>query len=157
MVTATRYIGKPLKRKEDPRLIQGLAHYVDDLPLPGMHHAAFVRSPHAHARICSVDISRAKNAPGVALVLTGADIRGTIGPVPCAAKIPEMKAGLRPALAHDKVRFVGEPVAVVVATDRYAARDAADLIEVDYEPLTPVVNPEKALAGGAPRDRKSVV
>jgi len=150
MATATRYIGKPMKRKEDPRLIQGIGHYVDDLQLSGMHYAAMVRSPHAHARIRSIDTSKAKTAPGVAMVLTGADVRGAIGPVPCAAQIPDMKAAQRHPLATEKVRFVGEPVAVVVASDRYAARDAADLVEVDYEPLTPVVNPEKALAKGAP-------
>ncbi len=150
MATAMRYIGKPLKRKEDPRLIQGLAHYVDDIKLPEMHYVGIVRSPHAHARIRSVDVSKAKPAPGVVAVLTGADLRGAIGPVPCAAQIPDMKMALRPVLADDRVRFVGEPVAAVVATDRYAARDAMDLVEVDYEPLTPVVNPEKALAKGAP-------
>ena len=149
MVTAMRYLGKPLKRKEDPRLIQGLAHYVDDLRLPEMHYVGIVRSPYAHARIRSVDAGKAKSAPGVVAVLTGQDLRGAIGPVPCAAQIPDMKAAPRPVLAFDKVRFVGEPVAVVVATDRYAARDAVDLVEVDYEPLTPVVNPEKALAKGA--------
>jgi carbon-monoxide dehydrogenase large subunit len=146
---AMRYIGKPLKRKEDPRLIQGLSHYVDDLQPAGLHHAAIVRSPHAHAQIRSIDTSKAKIAPGVVLVLTGADIQGAIGPVPCAVQLPDMKMALRPVLATDRVRFVGEPVAVVVATDRYAARDAIDLIEVDYEPLTPVVNPEKAIEKGA--------
>ncbi|HEX2714220.1 MAG TPA: xanthine dehydrogenase family protein molybdopterin-binding subunit [Candidatus Acidoferrales bacterium] len=150
MATATRYLGKPLKRKEDPRLIQGIGHYVDDLRLEGMHYAGIVRSPHAHARIRSVDTGKAGAAPGVAIVLTGADLRGAIGPVPCAAQIPDMKAALRHPLASDKVRFVGEPVAVVVASDRYAVRDAVDLVEVNYEPLTPVVDPEKALAKGAP-------
>ena len=149
MATAMRYIGKPLKRKEDPRLIQGISHYVDDLQMAGMHYAGIVRSPHAHARIRSVDTSKAQAAPGVVLVLTGADLKGLIGPVPCAAQLPEMKMALRPVLAHDRVRFVGEGVAVVVATDRYLARDAMDLVEVDYEPLTPVVDPEKALAKGA--------
>jgi len=149
MATAMRHIGKPLKRKEDPRLIQGLSHYVDDLQMAGMHYAGIVRSPHAHARIRSVDTSKAQAAPGVVLVLTGADLKGLIGPVPCAAQLPEMKMALRPVLAHDRVRFVGEAVAVVVATDRYLARDAMDLVEVDYEPLTPVVDPEKALAKGA--------
>ncbi|MBZ5699640.1 MAG: xanthine dehydrogenase family protein molybdopterin-binding subunit [Acidobacteriia bacterium] len=149
MPAATRYLGKPLKRKEDPRLIQGLAHYVDDIVLPGLHHAAILRSPYAHAQIRSVDVSKAQSAPGVVLVLTGADLRGSIGAVPCAAQIPDMKAAPRPVLAHDRVRFVGEGVAVVVATDRYAARDAIDLIEVDYEPLTPVVDPEKALEKGS--------
>jgi len=149
MAIAMRYIGKPLKRKEDPRLIQGISHYVDDLQMAGMHYAGIVRSPHAHARIRSVDTSKAQAAPGVVLVLTGADLKGLIGPVPCAAQLPEMKMALRPVLAHDRVRFVGEGVAVVVATDRYLARDAMDLVEVDYEPLTPVVDPEKALAKGA--------
>src|SRR2546426_778047 len=149
MAMATRYIGKPLKRKEDPRLIQGLGHYVDDLQLAGMHYVGLVRSPYAHARIRLINTSKAQSAPGVALVLTGAELKGTIGPVPCAAQLPDMKVALRPVLAYERVRFVGEPVAVVVATDRYAARDAVDLVEVDYEPLTAVVNPEKAIERGA--------
>jgi carbon-monoxide dehydrogenase large subunit len=139
-----------MKRKEDPRLIQGLAHYVDDIVLPGMLHAGLVRSPHAHAGIRSIDTSKAQHAPGVVAVLTGEDVRGAIGMVPCAAQIPDMKMALRPVLALGRVRFMGEAVAVVVAGDRYAARDATDLVEVDYEPLTPVVDPEKALAKGAP-------
>ncbi len=150
MAAAHRHIGKPLKRKEDPRLIQGLAHYVDDIVLPGMLYAAIVRSPYAHAKIRSVDVSKARVAPGVALVLTGADLRGSITMVPCAAQIPDMKPAPRPVLALDRVRFVGEGVAVVVASNAYAARDAQDLIEVDYEPLTPVVDPEKAMEKGAP-------
>src|ERR1700730_4964441 len=145
-----RFIGKPLKRKEDPRLIQGISHYVDDLQLAGMHFAAFLRTPYAHAKIRSVDLSKARHAPGVVLALSGADVDGAMQAVPCAAQIPDMKAAAPPVLARDRVVFVGEAVAVVVANDRYAARDALDLIEVDYEPLTPVVNPEKALAKGAP-------
>ena len=147
---ATRYIGMPLKRKEDPRLIQGLGRYVDDVQLAGMHYAAFLRSPYAHAKVRSVDLSKARMAPGVVLALAGVDVAGVIAPVPCAAQIPDMKSAPRPVLATDRVRFVGEAVAVVVASDRYAARDALDLIEVDYEPLTPVVDPEKALAKGSP-------
>lgn len=150
MATAHRYIGKPMKRKEDPRLLQGLGRYVDDLRLPGMHYVALVRSPHAHARILSINTSVAKSAPGVLAVFTGEDLRGSIGAVPCAAVIPDMKAAPRPALAVDKVRMVGEAVAVVVATDRYAARDAADLVEVDYEPLTAVVDMEKAITRDSP-------
>jgi aerobic carbon-monoxide dehydrogenase large subunit len=150
MPAATHYLGKPMKRKEDPRLIQGLAHYVDDIVLVGMQHAAILRSPYAHAKIRSIDVSKAQAAPGVSLVLTGADLRGSIGMVPCAAQIPDMKSAPRPVLALDRVRFVGEGVAVVVATSRYAARDALDLIEVDYDPLTPVVNPEKAMEKGSP-------
>ena len=148
----TRYLGKPLKRKEDPRLIQGLAHYVDDIVLPGLQHAAILRSPYAHAKIRSIDVSKAQAAPGVSLgAHRQADIRGSIGMVPCAAQIPDMKSAPRPVLAQDRVRFSGEGVAVVVATGRYAARDALDLIEVDYEPLTPVVvDPEKAIEKGSP-------
>jgi carbon-monoxide dehydrogenase large subunit len=144
------FTGMPLKRKEDPRLIQGLGHYTDDVQLPGMCYAAFLRSPYAHAKIRSVDLSRARSALGVLLALSGADVAGAIAPVPCAAQIPDMKSAPRPVLAADRVRFAGEAVAVVVAADRYAARDALDLIEVDYEPLTPVVDPEKALAKGSP-------
>jgi len=150
MASASKYIGKPLKRKEDPRLIQGLAHYVDDLQLAGMLHAGFVRSPHAHAQIKSVDATRAMSAPGVVAVLTAEDVRGQIGMVPCAAQLAEMKQAARPVLAVDRVRFVGEAVAVVVATDRYALRDALDLVDVEYEPLTAVVDPEKAIRKGAP-------
>ncbi|HVA95338.1 MAG TPA: xanthine dehydrogenase family protein molybdopterin-binding subunit [Candidatus Dormibacteraeota bacterium] len=150
MPAATRYLGKAMKRKEDPRLIQGLAHYVDDLVLPHLQYAAILRSPYAHAKIRSIDVSKAQAAPGVSLVLTGADLRDRIGMVPCAAQIPDMKSAPRPVLALDRVRFAGEGVAVVVATSRYAARDAVDLIEVDYDPLTPVVDPEKAIQKGSP-------
>jgi len=111
--------------------------------------AAFLRTPYAHAKIRSVDLSKARHAPGVVLALSGADVDGAVQAVPCAAQIPDMKAAARPVLARDRVLFVGEAVAVVVANDRYAARDALDLIEVDYEPLTPIVNPEKAIAKGA--------
>lgn len=151
MATAGKYIGKPMKRKEDPRLIQGLAHYVDDIQLPRMLHMAVVRSPYAHAKIRSIDASKAKSAPGVVAVFTGDDLQGQIGPVPCAAQIPDMKAATRLPLATDKVRFVGEPVAVIAAADRYAARDAIDFVEVDYEPLPAVVDPEKAIAKNAPK------
>lgn len=147
---ATQFIGKRLKRKEDPRLIQGLAHYVDDLVLPGMLHAVFVRSPYAHARLRKVDVAKAKAMPGVIAVITSADLGTAIGPVPCAAQIPDMKAATRPVLATDRVRFVGEAVAVVVAEDRYIARDAAELVDVDYDALTPVVDPEKAMVKGSP-------
>lgn len=151
METAAKYIGKPMKRKEDPRLIQGLAHYVDDIQLPGMLYMTVVRSPYAHAKIRSIDASKAKSAAGVVTVLTGDDVKGQIGAVPCAAQIPDMKAAMRFPLATDKVRFVGEPVAVIAATDKYAARDAVDLVEVDYDSLPAVTDPEKAIAKGAPK------
>ena len=150
MATAGRYVGKPLKRKEDPRLIQGLSHYVDDLQLPGMLYMSIVRSPYAHARIRAMDTSKAAAAPGVVAVLTAEDVRERIGPVPCAAQIPDIKMALRPVLASDRVCFVGEAVAIVIGTDRYLAADAANLVEVDYEAMTPVVDPLKAMAKGTP-------
>ena len=146
-----KWIGMPLKRKEDPRLIQGLAHYVDDITPAGTLHAAFVRSPYAHARIRGINTTAAAAAPGVVAILTGADTRDKLGPVPVAADIPEMKVPPHHSLAVGTVHYSGEPVAVVVADDRYRARDAADLIEVDYDPLPVVTDPEKALEKGAPR------
>src|SRR6516165_7708069 len=146
-----KYVGQAMKRKEDPRLISGTSTYVDDVVLPGMLHMAVARSIHAHARIKSVDISKAQKLPGVAAVVTGEEVAAHCGPVPCAASIPNMKNAVRQLLAVGKVRFVGEPVAAVVAEDRYIARDAADLIEIEYEPLPAVVNPEKAMDPSSPR------
>jgi carbon-monoxide dehydrogenase large subunit len=142
-------VGKSVRRREDPRLITGTATYVDDVKMPGMHHACIVRSPHAAARIKSINVKPALERPGVAAVFTGADIK-TLGPVPCGASLPGLRVPHHHLLAQDRVYFVGHPVAVVVATDRYIARDAADLVEVDYEPLPAVADPEKAMAPGAP-------
>ncbi|PYS36402.1 MAG: hypothetical protein DMG14_24505 [Acidobacteria bacterium] len=146
-----RYVGQAMKRKEDPRLVSGTSTYVDDVVLPGMLHMAVTRSIHAHARIKRVDISKAQKLPGVVAVVTGEEAAAQCGPIPCAASIPDMKNAQRHLLAVDKVRFVGEPVAVVVAENKYIARDAADLIEIDYEPLAAVVNPEKAMDPASPR------
>ena len=151
MPATTKYVGKPVKRKEDPRLIRGIAHYVDDLVLPGMLHLGVVRTPYAHARIRGIDVAKAKAAAGVVAVLTAADLGEAIGPVPCAAEIPDMKPAPRPVLASDEVRFAGEGVAVVVATARYALRDAMEMVDVDYEPLPVVVDPEKAIRKDSPR------
>jgi carbon-monoxide dehydrogenase large subunit len=116
-----------------------------------MCYAAILRSPYAHARIRHIDASKALQTPGVVTVITGKDILGKIGPLPCAAHpVPEMKMPTHYALAVNKVYFVGHPVAVVVAEDRYLARDALDLIEVDYEELPPVTDPQKALQPDAP-------
>jgi carbon-monoxide dehydrogenase large subunit len=146
-----KLVGQSFKRVEDPRLITGEGRYVDDVQLPRMCYAAILRSPYAHARIRSIDTSKAEKADGVVAVLTGKDILGKIGPLPCAAHpVPEMKTPTHYALAVNKVYFVGHPVAVVVAEDRYLARDALDLIEVDYEELPPVTDPQKALAPDAP-------
>jgi carbon-monoxide dehydrogenase large subunit len=146
-----KLIGQSFKRVEDPRLITGEGRYVDDVQLPRMCYAAILRSPYAHARIRHIDASKASQTPGVITVITGKDILGKIGPLPCAAHpVPEMKMPTHYALAVNKVYFVGHPVAVVVAEDRYLARDALDLIEVDYEELPPVTDPQKALQPDAP-------
>ncbi len=142
-------VGKRVRRREDPRLITGTATYVDDIQMPGMHHACVVRSPHAAARILGIRTAAALEKPGVAAVFTGADIQN-LCPVPCAASLPGLRVPRHHLLAQDRVYFVGHPVAVVVATDRYLARDAAELVEVEYEPLDAVADPEKALAAGAP-------
>src|SRR5215470_8638821 len=142
------YIGQRVKRTEDPRLIRGLAHYVDDIALPGTLHVAFVRSIYAHAKINSVDTSAARSAPGVVAVYTGQDVAAKIGPVPCASALPELKVPDHRVLATDRVYFVGHPIAAVVATDRYAARDAVDLVMVDYEDLPAAVDVEAAAKGG---------
>ena len=142
------YVGKRVKRTEDPRLIKGLAHYVDDVSLPGTLHVAFLRSMYAHANISGIDTEAARSAPGVVAVYTGSDIAEKIGPVPCASALPELKVPDHRVLATNKVYFVGHPIAAVVATDRYAARDAVDLIMVDYEDLPVVTDVEEAAAGG---------
>ena len=142
-------VGKRIRRREDPRLITGTATYVDDIKMPGMHYAAILRSPHAAANIRSIDISKALATKGVLAVFTGKDTENA-GMVPCAAALPDLRVPPHHLLALDRVYFVGHPVAVVVATDRYVARDAADLIEVDYDVKPAVADPEKALASGAP-------
>lgn len=146
---AAHWVGKRLKRKEDPRLIQGISHYTDDFKMAGMLYCAFTRSPHAHAEIKAVRTDAAKALPGVVGVFTSDDT-GKIGPVPCAMQMPDLKVPRHPVLATGRVRYVGEPVAVAVAEDFYTARDAAEAVEVDYEPLPVVTDMEKALSKGSP-------
>ncbi|HEV2352185.1 MAG TPA: xanthine dehydrogenase family protein molybdopterin-binding subunit [Terriglobia bacterium] len=146
---STKLLGERIKRKEDPRLIQGRAHYVDDIKLDGMLHMVFARSVYAHARITKVDTTAARALPGVVAVYTGQDIKGKLGLVPCAAGMEGLKIPDHPCLAIDKVCYIGEPIAAVVARDRYVARDAADLIEVNYDPLPAVTDPLKALEKGS--------
>src|SRR6266403_1214708 len=145
---ADKLVGKRIKRTEDPRLIKGLAHYVDDIGLPGTLHVAFVRSMYAHARISGIDTTEAMKAPGVISVYTGKDIATRVGPVPCAAALPDLKVPDYRVLATGKALFVGHPTAAVVATDKYLARDAADLISVDYEELPVTVDGEASAKGG---------
>jgi 2-furoyl-CoA dehydrogenase large subunit len=138
-----RWIGKSLPRVEDERLMRGAGHYIDDLsPFPGCKVAAIVRSPYAHALISYIDIQDALHAPGVIGVITGADIRREMRPFPVGVPAPVEYY----PLAIDKVRFMGEPVAVIVADSRYIAEDAAELVQIDYEPLPVVTDVEQALS-----------
>lgn len=150
----SKTVGARIKRREDPRLIQGLAQYVDDVKLVDILHVAILRSPYAHARILSINTDAARSHPGVVAVVTGDDIKDKLGTVPCATTDPEgfpgMKVPPHYCLAVEKVRLVGEPVVAVVAEDKYIAQDAVDLVEVDYDPLDAVTSSEDALAEGAP-------
>src|SRR5215470_15780731 len=126
-------LGSPVKRREDPRLITGQATYVDDIKLVGMLHMAVLRSPYGHARIKSINTEAARKHPGVVAVYTAEDLKGVVGYVPIAAPLPPHITegmGRRGPLAEGKVRFFGDPVAVVIAEDRYVARDARDMIDV---------------------------
>src|SRR6478735_4660944 len=138
-------------RKEDPRFLRGRGQYLDDITLPGMLHGAILRSPYAHARIRSVDTSRAEAHPKVRAVITGALLE-TLN----LAWIPSLSHDVIAVLATDKVRYQGQEVAFVVAEDRYSARDALELIEVDYEELEPVVDARRALDPGAPVIRDDI-
>jgi carbon-monoxide dehydrogenase large subunit len=139
-----KLVGQRVKRREDPRLIQGRGTYVDDVKIAGMQHIAFKRSDIAHGRITSIDVSAAQAMEGVEAVFTGAEIAELLAPMPIGTPFPSPE---HRAVATDVVRFAGEPVAVVVASDRYVARDAADAIVVSYDPLPAVVDPELAMTG----------
>ena len=142
-IAAQRYTGTSVRRSEDPRILAGRGRYIADLKLPQMLHAAFVRSPLAHGRVLAVDASAARALPGIVAVFTGADLAEmTIpGPDPLLAMMgvggPMPEYSL---LATDKVRFVGDPVAIVVAESRYLAEDGCELVEVDYEDLPAIVD-----------------
>jgi len=155
------FVGQSVPRREDNRLLRGQGQYIADFTLPGMLHVAFVRSSVAHARIKSVDLSRAAAAPGVHFVMSGLELAKEIPPVqdqqlPLPRKwrttVPHKIFDPRqPLLAWDKVRHVGEAVAVIVADNRYLAEDAVDLVSVDYEFLDAVVDAEAALGAAAAR------
>lgn len=150
-------IGQSVVRKEDKRFITGKGKYTDDIRLHGMTHAHFVRSPHAHARVKSVDTSAAEAMPGVVAVLTGTQLVGDkIGNLICGWMVHSkdgspMKMGAYPAMAHDTVRYVGQGVAVVLAETKNQARDAAEAVVVEYEELPSVIDMREALADGAPQ------
>jgi aerobic carbon-monoxide dehydrogenase large subunit len=136
------WIGRRLRRKEDPPLITGRGRYTDDHTVPGMLHAAIIRSPEAHARITSIDTSAATQRPGIHAVLTGEDLQ-LEAPLPCAWVPPGVEVNVPDhwPLARGAVKHVGDPVAVVVGEDRYAVIDAAEDVLVDYDPLPVVVDP----------------
>src|SRR6478735_12461056 len=154
------YVGRSLLRREDRRLLTGQGQFIADLVLPRMLHAVLLRSPLAHARIRNVDLSRTRAAPGVAMALNGADLLQMLPPVPGGQiSLPRKWTSViqhkflnpqQPLLAHDKVRHVGEAVAIIVAESRYLAEDAAELVTVDIEPLPAIVDPEEALRPQAP-------
>ena len=152
-MAVTSMIGARIQRREDPKLITGHGNYIDDVNLVNMAHMSVVRSPHAHARIRSIDTSAALAAKGVVAVLTATDFKGVIlGPLPVTnsfvadkKQVPEQFP-----IAAEEAAYAGEPVAVVIADDRYLADDAAQLVVVDYEPLPAVMDIEKAMVPGSP-------
>jgi len=143
-VVTPKMIGSRVKRREDPRLIQGLATYVDDIKLPGMLHLAFRRSDIAHGIIKNIDVSKAQAMPGVQLVITGAELKEFLPPMPIGTPFPSPD---HYSVAVDRVRYQGEPIAVVVASDRYLARDAADAIVIEMETLPAVMDTERSMTG----------
>ena len=147
-----KLVGRPMKRREDPRLMTGEGNFVDDVKLAGMSHAVVVRSPYGHARIKSIDISRAAGMPGVIGVFTGEDMKD-VNPLPCAWQASGVTNNVNTprVLAIGEVHQVGDPVAVVVAETKYQAKDAADAVDVEYEELPSVVDAAKAVAPGAPQ------
>jgi len=149
-------MGAEIKRKEDPRLITGTSAYVGDITLPGLHHVAFVRSPHAHARIRRIDATAALRRPGVRAVFTGRDIEGRCAPLPLGGTGEGGAAAAAPKRSHlalslDRIRYVGEAVAAVVAESESIARDAVEDVVVEWEPLAAVSEPFAAMADDAPR------
>jgi aerobic carbon-monoxide dehydrogenase large subunit len=142
-------IGASVKRREDPRLLSGRGCYVDDIRRPGMVHAVVARSPHAHAEIQAIETERARALLGVVLIATATDL-APVGPIPVRlGPRPGLAPFLQSPLARDRVRYVGEPLALVVAADRYTAEEAAELLDVRYRELPPVADAEQALAPGA--------
>ena len=150
----TGAFGASVRRVEDPRFLMGQAHYVEDLKLPNTLGVAFVRSTYAHARIKSIDVSKALAHPGVFRVMTGEEAKKLCKPIrvdTTAEKFPgKYKACDFYCIAIGKVNFVGDIVAAVVATNRYVAEDGVELVEVEYEPLTPVLDAEEAAKPGSP-------
>src|SRR2546423_1301954 len=152
MAATERLFGSSIKRREDPRLITGKGVYVDDVKLPATTYASFVRSPHAHARIKAIDSSAARKLPGVVAVYTGKELSaGGVKSLPVGWLLPNIKLPPHLPLAVDRARYMGDAVAVVIAESPYVARDAADLVEVDYDPLPVVTDAARAVKPDAPK------
>ena len=149
-MTAPSEIGAALPRKEDYRLVTGQGRYLDDIVFPGCLHAHFVRSPHAHARIVAIDRTAAQQAEGVVAIVTGRELAEWTNPARMSPPIEGLHPVTFTTLPIDKVRFIGDPLLCIVATDRYLAEDAAELVSIDYEVLEPVADLDRALAAGAP-------
>jgi carbon-monoxide dehydrogenase large subunit len=149
MATA-RLLGASIKRREDPRFITGKGNYTDDLKLAGLTHAVFVRSPHANAKIRKIDTAKASKVPGVVAIFTGKDLTG-VNSLPCGWLLPELKIPPHMPLATDAARYVGDPVAIVIAESQSAASDAAEAVQVDWDVLPAVTATEKAAAKGSPQ------
>jgi carbon-monoxide dehydrogenase large subunit len=143
-------VGASVPRKEDARLLRGGGRYVADIKMAGLLHAAVLRSTEAHARVVAVDTEAAARDPRCRLAFTAADLPPGLAPLPCIDALPDTRPALQPVLASDVVRYVGEPIAIVVAGSRADAEDLLELVTVDYEELEPVVDPERAVADGAP-------
>ncbi|MFN7635159.1 MAG: xanthine dehydrogenase family protein molybdopterin-binding subunit, partial [Acetobacteraceae bacterium] len=148
-------IGQPVPRNEDPVLLRGEGRYTDDVALPGALHAVFVRSQHAHGVLRGIDVSAARGMPGVVAVLTAADLLG-YGHIRCALPLKNadgspLRSTDRPSLATDRLRFVGDPFACVIAETRAAAKDAAELVLAEVEPLPAVTSAREAAQPGAPQ------
>src|SRR5947209_2115773 len=145
-----RALGARMLRREDARLLRGAGRYVSDVMLPGLLHGAFLRSPTAHARIVEVDPTAALGVPGVVAVLTAADLDGIVKPLRAVSRAPNYRPCSTPVLARDKVRMVGEPIALVVAESRYSAEDGAGAVRLELDPLPALLSMDDALAENAP-------
>ncbi|MDA2932933.1 molybdopterin-dependent oxidoreductase [Acidobacteria bacterium AH-259-D05] len=148
-----KVLGSSIRRREDPALLTGKGKYTDDLTLPNMLYASILRSPYAHANMGSIDVTQAQALEGIVAVFTGEDVKksGVPGMIPVGWLLPDIKTPPHPILATERVRYVGDAVAVIVAEDRYTARDALELVEVEYESLPVVTNPAQATEKEAPQ------
>src|SRR5438132_10556805 len=144
-MTQIRGVGHSVRRKEDPRFLRGKGNYIDDLKLPGMLYMDIVRSPYAHAKLVSIDASEALKVPGVAAVVTGKDLEAA-----GLAWMPTLMSDTQMVLPTDHIVYQAQEVAVVVATSRYAAADGVTAVQVEYEPLPPVIDPKQALQPDSP-------